>query len=153
MQTGQLQPTGLPQQVVLSWEESGAEWKTAVPGANADLSAYTALQLRAVLDPLSDLNAQGEPQSFTVALVDAAGNQAQVVVPPLPYPIGERQPNDFFDGGSFSGQVHMHQVRLPLAEFADVDLTQISEIALMFDQSDTGALFLADLELVSKGDE
>lgn len=144
---------GFPQQLVLSWEESGAEWKTAVPGANTDLSAYTALQLRAVLDPLSDLNPQDEPQSFTVALVDAAGNQAQVVVPPLPYPIGERQPNDYFDGGYFSGQVHMHQVRLPLAEFSDIDLTQISEIALIFDQTDTGAIFLADLEMVSVGND
>jgi hypothetical protein len=144
---------GFPQQLVLSWEESGAEWKTAVPAASADLSAYTALQLRAVLDPLSDLNPQGEPKSFTVTLVDADGNQAQVVVPPLPYPIGERQPNDFFEGGSFSGQVHMHQVRIPLAEFAAVDLTQVAEIALVFDQSDTGSLFLADLELVSGEDE
>jgi hypothetical protein len=39
-------------------------------------------------------------------------------------------------------------VRIPLAEFATVDLTHITEIALVFDQSDTGSLFLADLELV-----
>jgi len=144
---------GYPQQLVLSWEESGAEWKTAVPAANADISQYTALQFRAVLDPLSDLNPPDEPQSFTVALADAAGNQAQVVVPPLPYPIGERRPNDFFDGDYFSGQVHMRQVRLPLTQFAAVDLTQITEIALIFDRSDTGSLFLADLELVSERSE
>ncbi|MDX1399834.1 MAG: hypothetical protein R3204_15005, partial [Oceanospirillum sp.] len=144
---------GYPQQLVLSWESPGAEWRTAVPEANADLSAYNALQVRAILDPLSDLNPQGEPQSFTVALIDADGNQAQVVVPPLPYPIGERQPNDFFDGGYFTGLVYMSQVRIPLAEFAAVDLTQIAEITLMFDQSDTGSLFLADLELVSGGEE
>ncbi|MFN2188930.1 MAG: hypothetical protein ACK2T3_09200 [Candidatus Promineifilaceae bacterium] len=139
---------GFPQQLVLSWESTDAEWRTTLPEANADLSAYSALQFRAVLDPLSDLNPQGEPQSFTVALVDADGNQAQVVVPPLAYPIGERQQNDFFEGGFFSGHVHMRQVRIPLAEFATVDLTHITEIALVFDQSDTGSLFLADLELV-----
>lgn len=144
---------GFPQQMVLSWETPGAEWRTAVPAAYADLSAYTALQLRAVLDPLSDLNPQGEPQSFTVALVDAEGNQAQVVVSPLPFPIGERRPNDFFDGGSFTGHVHMHQTRIPLAEFADVDLSRITELALILDQSDTGSLFLADLELLSQGVE
>ena len=140
---------GYPQQLVLSWEESGAEWRTAVSETHADLSTYTALQLRTVLDPLSDLNPQGEPQSFTVALIDADGNQAQVAIPPLPYPVGERQPNDFFDGDYFTGHVHMNQIRISLEEFETADLTQISEIALLFDQSDTGSLFLADLELVS----
>jgi hypothetical protein len=110
------------------------------------------LQFRAVLDPLSDLNPQGAPQSLTVVLVDADGNQAQAIVPPLPYPVGERQPNDFFDGGYFPGQVHMCQVRIPLAEFVAVDLSKITEVALLFDQSDTGSLFLADLELVSGRD-
>jgi hypothetical protein len=143
---------GYPQQLVLSWQSPGAEWRTAVPGANADLSAYTALQFRAALDPLSDLNPQDAPQSLTVSLVDADGNQAQATMPPLPYPVGERQPNDFFEGGYFTGQVHMRQVRIPLAAFAAADLTQITEIALLFDQSDTGSLFLADLELVSGRD-
>lgn len=140
---------GYPQQLVLRWESPGAEWRTAVPEAHMDWSAYTALQLRAAIDPLSDLNPQDEPQAFTVVLIDAAGHQAQVVIPPLPYPNGERQPNDFFDGGYFSGQVHMRQVRIPLGEFAAVDFAQITEMALIFDQSDTGSLFLADLELVS----
>ena len=143
---------GYPQQLVLSWQSPGAEWRMAVPETNADLSAYTALQFRAALDPLSDLNPQDAPQSLTVSLVDADGNQAQATMPPLPYPVGERQPNDFFEGGYFTGQVHMRQVRIPLAAFAAVDLTQITEIALLFDQSDTGSLFLADLELVSGRD-
>jgi hypothetical protein len=144
---------GYPQQLVLSWETPGAKWRTVVPEANGDISQFTALQLRAALDPLSDLNPQDKPQSFTVALIDAEGKQAQVVVPPQPYPIGERQPNDFFDGGYFTGHVHMHQIRIPLVEFAAVDLTQISEIVLIFEQSDTGSLFLTDLELVSAGND
>jgi len=139
---------GYPQQFVLSWETSGAEWRTAVPETHNDLTAYTAIQLRAALDPLSPLNQPGDPQSFTIEFVDSTGNREQVVVLPVDFPVGETTPNDHFEGGFFTGHVHMSSLRIPLAELTAVDLANITEIALVFDQTPSGTLFLADLELV-----
>ena len=139
---------GYPQQFVVSWESNEAELRTNLPEAYADISNFDALQLRATLDPLSDLNEEGEPQSFTIELLDDSGQSYRVVVPNLEFPEGVRQPNDFFEGDYFTGQVHMRTVRIPLEEFEGVDLANITEIALLFDQTERGTLFVADLELV-----
>jgi hypothetical protein len=139
---------GFPQQLVLSWEAMGAEWRTAVPEAYADLTDYTTIQLRAALDPLSPLNAPDEPQSFTLEFSDSSGNREQLLVSPIDFPVGETIPNDYFEGGTFTGQVYMNSFRIPLGELTAVDLTNITEIALIFDQTPSGTLFLADLELI-----
>lgn len=139
---------GYPKLFALSWEASDAAWRTTLPDSTVDLSGYAALQLRAALDPLSELNAEGEPLSFSVELVDGNGQRAKVSGLELAFPPGVRQPNDFFEGDSFSGHVTMREVRIPLEEFAGIDLTHINEIALLFDQSPSGALFIADLELI-----
>lgn len=137
-----------PQQMLINWETSGAEWRTTVPETHKDLTTYTAIQLRAALDPLSPLNQPDDPQSFTIEFVDSTGSREQVVVPSIPFPIGETKPNDFFEGDYFTGNVHMSSLRIPLAALTAVDLAHITEIALVFDQTPTGALFLADLELI-----
>ena len=106
------------------------------------------MQLRAALDPLSDLNDEREPISFSVELVDGDGRRAEVSGLELPYPPGVRQPNEIFEGDWFTGHVNMHTVRVPLEEFDSIDTENIVEIVLLFDQTSTGALFMADLELV-----
>lgn len=140
---------GYPQQFVLSWESSGAQWRTILPELVRDLTGYASLHVRAALDPLSELNAEGEPLSFTVVLTDAGGGQAQAVVSDLPYPPGERQPDEYWEE-RFTGHVHMSTIIIPLTDLS-VDLSQVAEIALRFDQAETGTLFLADLELVAAG--
>jgi hypothetical protein len=143
-----LNQPGYPQQVAMEWGAGGADWRTFLPGSIADLTQFAGLQLRAALDPLSKLNPEGEPQSFTVELVDANGQHAHVHVPDVAYPAGVRQPNDFFEGDSFTGHVHMSTLRIPLEQFSGVDLANIVEIVLRFDQTESGALFVADLLLV-----
>ena len=86
--------------------------------------------------------------SFSVELVDGDGRRAEVSGLNLAYPPGVRQPNDYFEGGSFTGHVTMRPVHIPLKEFASIDLANIAEIALLFDQSPSGAVFVGDLELV-----
>lgn len=53
------------------------------------------IQLRAALDPLSELNPAGELQSITVKLADNSSNRAQFTTPPIPFPDGLTAPNDF----------------------------------------------------------
>ena len=139
---------GYPQQFVLHWEKPGAEWRTVLPASASDLSSYVSLSLRVVLNPLSDFNAQGEPQAFSVVLNDADGAQASLLVSGLPYPIGERKPSEFFEGDSFNGPVHMKTVILPLLDFSRINLSKITEIVLTFDQRESGELFFADLALM-----
>ena len=134
--------------MVLGWDSGDAAWRTTLPNSAADLSGYAALQLRAALDPLSDLNVEEKPLSFSVELVDGSGRRAEVSGPNLPYPPGVRQPNDYFEGDLFTGHVILRAVQFPLEQFGDIDLANIAEIALLFDQSSSGAIFIADLVLV-----
>ena len=139
---------GYPQQFVLRWASPGAEWRTVLPASADDLHSYTSLSLRVALNPLSDLNPQGEAQAFSVEISDANGGQAKVIVSDLPYPVGERKPSDHFEGDSFNGHVHMKTIILPLSDFPGIDPVKITEIALTFDQRDSGELFIADLALI-----
>jgi hypothetical protein len=102
----------------------------------------------AVATDLQPTPESAPPQSFTIEFVDSMGNQEQVAVPPVAFPLGETQPNIAFEGDSFTGHVHMSSFRVPLAALTAVDLTHITEIALIFDQTPSGTLFWADLELV-----
>jgi hypothetical protein len=145
---------GNPAQLVLAWQERGSALRTDLPAEAQDLSPYAALHLRAVVDPLSELNAGGQPQSFSLAIVDREGNTSQVTVPgdapALAFPVGVRQPNDYFEGDWFTGPVYMSSIRVPLKAFTGIDLGRVVEVALVFDQTDSGRLYVADLEFVTK---
>lgn len=139
---------GNPTMVVVSWS-GPSEVALATPDAARDLSGFTTLTLRAALDPLSELNAAGAPQSFSVRLTDGRGATATAVVgsaePALQYPAGVVGEDSFFEGGSFGSPVHMTAVRVPLAAFAGIDLSDVAEVALVFDQTPSGTLFVADV--------
>ncbi len=68
--------------------------------------------------------------------------------PALRFPDGYEEVNDTFDGGLFTGRVPLTSIRLPLSDFAGVDLAAIQEIKLLFDQTPSGSLFMSDLEIV-----
>ena len=143
---------GSPALAVVSWAEPGAAWRFALPEGNGDLSGYTTLSLRAAVDPLSPLNAPDSHQAFSLQLTDRAGNSATVPTrpdePALGFPAGLVEENDTFEGGLFTGRVPMTKIRLPLSDFDGIDLADVSEIALLFDQTPSGSLFMGDVEWV-----
>jgi len=143
---------GQPAHAVVSWAEPGGAWRFALPAGAGDLSGYTALSLRAAVDPLSPLNAPGTHQAITVQLTDRAGNtvtmQTRLDEPALGFPAGLVGDSDPFEGGLFTGRVPMTTIRLLLSGVEGVDLAAISEIALLFDQTASGSLFLGDIEWV-----
>jgi hypothetical protein len=122
----------------------------ALPEGAGDLSGYTTLSLRAAVDPVSPLNPAGRPQAFTVRLTDAAGRSATAATragePALQFPPGYLQEDEVVATGFFTGPVPLTTIRLPLSAFAGVDLTEIRELALVFDRTPTGTLFLGDVE-------
>jgi hypothetical protein len=143
---------GQPAHAVVSWEQPGAALRFALPDGAGDLSGYATLSLRAAVDPVSPLNASGEPQAFSVQLTDRAGNSAALQTrpdePALAFPRGEMQGVSDTETGFFTGRVPLTTIRLSLDGFEGVVLGDIAEIALLFDQTPSGVLFLADLEWV-----
>jgi hypothetical protein len=107
--------------------------------------------MRTALDPLSPLNAKDAPQQFSMRFTDAAGKTAKVATTPdapaLQFPIGDAKPDDTF-GQLFTGRAPMTDLRVQISQFAGIDLKAIREVALVFDQTPSGALFVADLALV-----
>jgi hypothetical protein len=112
----------------------------------------TETNLRAAVDPASPLNAAGSPQAFSVQLTDRAGNRATVGTrpgePALGSPPGMMQGDPTMATGYFTGIVPLTTIRLALRDFAGVDLANVGEIALLFDQRPSGSLFVGDLEWV-----
>jgi hypothetical protein len=142
---------GNPAMLVLSWSQAGGELRFSLPQAG-DLNQFTAVSLRAAVDPLSPLNNPDSFQAFSVRLTDDQGNSATVQTrqkePALQFPQGELQDNEPFEGGLFTGRVPLTSIRLLLRDFTGVDLSAIQEVAVLFDQSPSGSLFISDIEIV-----
>ncbi len=143
-----------PNMAVVDWAEPGGALRFELPEGQRDLSRYDALSLRAVVDPLSALNAVGATQRLSVRLTDGAGAVAVVATgdePALRYPVGDIFEDGFF-GPTFTGRAPLTTLRLPLAGFGGVNLADVTEIALLFDQSLSGTLLLGDLEVIRRPD-
>ncbi len=137
---------GQPALALVSWEQPGGALRFALPPGVGMLNFFDAISLRVGIDPLSPLNAAGEAQAFAVQLSDGAGNTA-ADEPALQYPPGLVQEDSFF-GELFTGRVPLTTLRLPVRAFAGVNLTDIREVALLFNAWPSGALFVADVKLV-----
>jgi pimeloyl-ACP methyl ester carboxylesterase len=142
---------GYPAMIVASWSQSGATLRFSLP-EGSDLSQFSSISLRAAVDPLSTLNKPDAYQGFTIQLVDKQGNTASVHTrvdePALQFPDGYKEKNDTFEGGWFTGRVPLTSIRMFLRDFTGVELSEIHEITLLFDQSPSGSLFMSDLEIV-----
>ncbi|MFN8471133.1 MAG: hypothetical protein U0822_02840 [Anaerolineae bacterium] len=142
---------GNPSMAVVSWESPGAALKFTLPEGAGDLRNAAAISLRAAVDPLSPLNATGAPQALSVRLSDWNGKTATASTrpnePALGFPVGQVKGDSMF-GDMFTGRAPMTTIRIPMSSFAGVDMSQIREVALVFDKTPSGSLFLGDLELV-----
>jgi dienelactone hydrolase len=142
---------GDPALAVVSWEKSGATLRFQIPQGKGDLSQAAAISLRAAVDPLSQLNAMGKPQAFSIRVTDGAGKTAtattRVDEPALHFPVGEVMEDKTF-GDMFTGRLPLTTARILMSDLPGVDRTDIREIALVFDQTPTGSLFLSDVEWV-----
>lgn len=134
---------GIPAQLHMAWDAPGAALRVAIPPAFADASAASALQLRLAVDPLDRRSPAGETQRMRVVLRDSAGGEAAQLVT-VAFPPGKVLGENWF------GHVFPGTIRLPLAALSGVDLARLAEVALR-PENPSGALFLADLELVTDG--
>ena len=125
---------------IVGWGEEGGTLRFRLPAGSRDVSGFDAFTFRTVVNPGYDQNRFVDYQDLTVALIDGAGNEAQVIASDvgneaLRYPIGRRG----------AGHVLMNQVRFPLANFGGVDLSDVRSVELRFDRTVAGVIDLADL--------
>ena len=90
---------GNPAMALVSWS-GPAELRFEMPAGQWEVGSHTVLTLRAAVDPLSELNAPGEPQSFSVRLTDGRGVTASVVVGPDGYTLPNAHVVDEADEGT-----------------------------------------------------
>ena len=142
---------GQPAHAVVNWEAPGGALRFELPMGVDNLLLFDTFSVRTAVDPLSPLNRAGAPQAFSVQVTDRSGATATVPVrpdePALRYPAGVIEPDDLF-GALFTGRVPLMPVRVPISAFTGVNLARVAEVALIFDQTARGSLFLADVELV-----
>ena len=128
--------------------------EVALSDANRNLSEYGMLHLRAAVDPVSPLNEPGQPQSFSLRLTDGAGKTATVTLtgePALAFPAGVKEGVNSFNLDTWDKHVILSSIGVPLSSFSqprDVDLSDVRSVALVFDATERGAIFVTDLELL-----
>jgi hypothetical protein len=128
-------------QLSLAWDHptTPATLATRIPAADGDLSGKKALALSAAVNYFDTRNpdrsgdAQWNPslakQDFGIQLTDAAGKTAIVHAGARRYGTALAQTT-----GSANARVHiiLNQIRVPLADFTGVDLTNVRKIEFLF---------------------
>jgi dienelactone hydrolase len=151
-----LQP-GNPTQLRFSWNDPiSVKWEMPLGETPADLSPFTALHFRVVPDPSDFLNAHRKPLGLNLTLIDVNDRSAVVRltaqdVAAFAYPPGRLDVSSF----RWLGHAFLGSVRVPLAQFAGIDLAQVKTMEIqpagpstVSGQAASGALFMADLEFV-----
>ena len=120
----------------------------------SDFSGKDAMSIRLIPDSASDLNAAGQALSFTLILRDADGGVAKVTTAAnqnalRPYP-GELKETIFTEDFSikyWEPTTPLGMLHIPLSCFEALDMSTIVSMELLFDNSESGALFIASWQL------
>ena len=139
--------------VYLGWREGdGARYTIAMPGGALDTSAESALVFSLADAGMEGDDAPQEPIDLTVALVDEAGERAELplshvmLLQPMLKPQVKKLP--LFTEGPGSEPL-FQTYRFPLADFAaaneDFDPERIAEIRFVFDRTPQGRVILDDV--------
>ena len=136
----------------ISWESKEASVGITIPDEFKNISGYEALSLYLAVDPSNQLNKYGENQSMSVELIDKKGNISKVTLDSntsgLRYQPGEVLSNEY--ASWWSTFTPLSSVRIQLESFKDIDLKNIERINLLFDQTPSGNIMLAEVSLMKK---
>ncbi|MDQ6776490.1 MAG: hypothetical protein M3071_09815, partial [Actinomycetota bacterium] len=140
-------------QLSLAWN-GPAQLDAEIPAAAGNVSGLKVLAMDAAVNyfdsrnppsgpnnPLTETNPHVAVQNFVVRLTDAAGNTADVTANSMAYGTALEAPL----GTSRRNEV-LSEIRIPLTDFAGVDLTQIRKISLIFGTTTpSGSIQLANM--------
>lgn len=124
---------------------TGTPYYVIHPGKNAspvDVSGYALLSFR-VAAAFDVKNSLIGTQNFSIRLLDATGATSKVVA------VADYKPITYPTGYGTRRSV-LRTIRIPLTDFANVNLKRILRVDLIFDKQPTGAIFLGDVMFAPK---
>ncbi len=123
------------------WSAMTAFWRNDLPAGSRDVSGFQAIQFRAGINFSDARNPAATAQDFSVVLTDGTGATATKRV-------SQASGALYYPRGSTSGvvpKVVLNTIRIPLAAFVGVNLTDVRSVQFSFDQRASGALLISDL--------
>lgn len=132
----------------VDWEKENA--KLRIPMIKPNLSNSNSLKVRWALNSASNLNMNNQT-SIKISLRDKKDNISSIVVnpdPALKKIEGREKDNIDIVGGKnlgWSRYTPLSDTIIPLSKFEGIDLTDIKEIVLSFDNSDSGSIFIEEI--------
>lgn len=135
----------------IQWQESGGN--VSLAPQDGDFSAHDTLVLELATDPADVHNDAVTSQSLTVSLTDRQGNTAAVTLPSglnaLTKAPGRLDvtPMEDTELKFWSHPSPITGVSIPLETFEGVSLEDVVSVALLFDQTDSGAVYLDSISL------
>lgn len=134
----------LASQITLEWTGPG-RYGLQLPSQKADLSEFGWLSVRAGANFGTEANANFTSQDISIAVLDEEGNQQRLSAAQYGHALYVPPGED--EDGRASADVTLSAIRIPLAGFDEVDTSQVSEIAILTDRTDSGSIQLADVML------
>ena len=133
-------------QLELQWDSADDMYDNAVPAFMQDFTAFGAVQFRAAV------NFQDSPDDtdldFSVVLEDGTGATSSLQVTSYSDAL-------YFPPGGTGTTVPrtMHNtIKIPIADFTGIDLTNVTNVRFVFDESAAGAILISDLIISSETD-
>ena len=131
-------------QLKTGWNNLTGNYKTDLPAALGNVSAFQAIQFRIGVNFADGRNLEGLAQDFRVVLTDASGATASVR-------ISDVSPALYFPPGSVGPvpKLVLNTVRVPLGAFGGVNLTNIRSVQFTFDERVQGGVLITDVAFAS----
>ena len=136
----------------LEWSEKNA--RAVITPLVSDFSSRGFLSIQMVMDSASGLNNSGEAAGFAVILRDKAGNEAQAVLATgqnvlscYPGELNRTVLTEDFVIEYWEPTTPMGMITIPLYFFEGVDISEILSVELLFDGSESGAIFIASCQI------
>lgn len=134
----------------MSWNVPSGTLTITIPPKYKDISSFSSLSLNIGLDPTNMLNPPNSPQSFIIELKDTYGKSERILIDPsstsMRYQPGVLMDNTFTS--YWSTFTPISDLRIPLSLFTHINLSNISSISLIFNQTPSGSLMLNSISLL-----
>jgi hypothetical protein len=119
-----------------------------------DFSEFASICLYVSAIPSEELNANGADQALTVALKDSKGKESRVTVSAgtaalswypgekmLYQSLVEEAPEKYY----WEGETPLCGLRIPVSFFKGIDLKDVKQLQLEFDQTNSGAIMISEI--------
>ncbi len=135
----------------LRWLGRDAVFETQIPQKLQDVSKYTHLSFRVTQNSedvqVDGLKPEGEPVHFEVRLMDAQGHQATLSTEAFggaSFPIGSNVRDQV--SGEFLRRTVLATIRMPLSQFAGLDISSVTQVEFLFAGDTKGSIYLSHLQ-------